>query len=112
MAVRIRLSRFGRKNRPYFRFGAFDSRTRRDGPPLEYLGHYDPLVAEFDKGVAIDVDRVRWWLDHGAKVSDTVASFLKRKGMTLPRNARTSGRRTKGKAQGSGAAAKAKKKGG
>lgn len=108
MAVRIRMARTGRTNRPYFRFGAFDSRTRRDGSPIEYLGHYDPLVKEFDKSVTLDLDRVRHWLGQGAKCSETVASFLKKKGVVLPRNVRTSGNRTKGKAAGSG---KAKKKG-
>ena len=108
MAVRIRMARTGRTNRPYFRFGAFDSRTRRDGSPIEYLGHYDPLVKEFDKSVTLDLDRVRHWLGQGAKCSETVASFLKKKGVVLPRNVRTSGNRTKGKAAGAG---KNKKKG-
>ena len=108
MAVRIRMARTGRTNRPYFRFGAFDSRTRRDGSPIEYLGHYDPLVKEFEKSVTLDLDRVRHWLGKGAKCSETVASFLKRKGVVLPRNVRTSGNRTKGKAAGAG---KTKKKG-
>ena len=108
MAVRIRMARTGRTNRPYFRFGAFDSRTRRDGSPIEYLGHYDPLVKEFDASVKLDLDRVRHWLGKGAKCSETVASFLKKKGVVLPRNARTSGNRTKGKAAGAG---KNKKKG-
>jgi small subunit ribosomal protein S16 len=102
------MARTGRTNRPYFRFGAFDSRTRRDGSPIEYLGHYDPLVKEFEKSVTLDLDRVRHWLGEGAKCSETVASFLKKKGVVLPRNARTSGNRTKGKAAGAG---KNKKKG-
>ncbi len=100
------MARTGRTNRPYFRLGAFDARTRRDGRPIEYLGHYDPLVKEFDKGVVIDVERVRHWLERGAKVTETVAAFLKRKGVTLPRNARTSGCRSRGKAAGAGKAAK------
>jgi len=103
LAVRIRLSRLGRTNRPYYRFAAFDSRTRRDGSPIEYLGNYDPLVKDFDKSVTIDLDRVRHWLGHGAKVTETVANFLKRKGVVLPRNARTSGNRSKGKAPKAGA---------
>ena len=97
MAVRIRLARTGRTNRPFYRFGAFDSRTRRDGSPIEYLGHYDPLVKEFDASVKLDLDRVRYWLGHGAKCSETVAVFLKKKGVVLPRNAKTSGNRSKGK---------------
>lgn len=97
MAVRIRMARTGRTNRPFYRFGAFDSRTRRDGKPIEYLGHYDPLVKDFEKSVQLDLDRVRHWLGHGAKCSETVAAFLKKKGVALPRNVRTSGNRTKGK---------------
>lgn len=103
MAVRIRMSRLGRTNRPYFRFGAFNSRTRRDGRPIEYLGHYDPLVKDFEKSVTIDLDRVSYWLSQGAKCSETVSSFLKRKGMSLPRNVRVGGNRSKGKAASPGA---------
>lgn len=109
MGVRIRLARTGRKNRAYFRFGAFDSRTRRDGTPIEYLGHYDPLVKEFEKGVVIDVERAKYWIGQGAKCSETVASFLRRKGVALPRNILKSGNRTKGKPAGAKNAAKAKK---
>lgn len=97
MAVRIRLARTGRTNRPYFRVGAFDARTRRDGSPIEYVGHYDPLQKDFNAGVHLDLDRVKYWIDHGAKCSETVASFLKRKGMVLARNATKGGNRTKGK---------------
>lgn len=104
MAVRLRLSRTGRKNRPSFRVAAFDSRTRRDGTPIEYLGHYDPYVADFEKSVSIDMERCAHWISKGAKCSETVASFLKRKGMSLPRNILKNGNRTRGK--GPGAAAK------
>lgn len=106
MGVRIRMARTGRKNRPFYRVGAFDARTRRNGTPIEFLGHYDPLVADFEKGVVIDVDRAKHWLSVGAKCSETVASFLKRKGVALPRNVLKSGNRTKGKSAGAKAAAK------
>ena len=100
MAVRIRMSRLGRTNRPFFRFGAFDARTRRDGKPIEYLGHYDPLIKDFDTSVTLDLDRCRHWIAEGAKCSETVAVFLKKKGVVLPRNVRISGNRSKGKAAG------------
>lgn len=108
MSVRLRLARTGRKNRPYYRFAAFDARTRRDGSPIEYLGHYDPLVADFEKGVVLDVDRCRHWISKGAKCTQTVASFLRRKGVELPRNILKNGNRTKGKPKGAKALAKAK----
>jgi small subunit ribosomal protein S16 len=103
LAVRIRMARLGRTNRPFFRVGAFDSRTRRDGKPIEYLGHYDPLVREFEKSVQLDLDRCRHWIGKGAKCSETVAVFLKKKGLVLPRNVRTSGNRSKGKSAKKGA---------
>ena len=38
MAVRIRLARHGSKKRPYYRVVVADSRTRRDGRPIEEVG--------------------------------------------------------------------------
>jgi small subunit ribosomal protein S16 len=43
MVVRIRLARFGCRNRPFYRLMAADSRSPRDGKHLEVLGYYDPL---------------------------------------------------------------------
>ncbi|HHM24194.1 MAG TPA: 30S ribosomal protein S16, partial [Bacteroidetes bacterium] len=43
MAVKLRLTRMGRKKRPFYRIVAVDSRARRDGAYLENLGYYDPL---------------------------------------------------------------------
>ena len=84
MATVIRLSRKGRKNRPHYRVGVFDRRTRRDGPPLEYLGHYDPLIEDDEKKVTLDVERIQHWLGEGALVSETVRSFLKQRGVAIP----------------------------
>jgi small subunit ribosomal protein S16 len=89
----IRMSRQGRTNRPHFRIGVYDVRTRRDGPPVEYLGHYDPLKKE-DR-VTLDDERVRYWLSQGASVSETMASFLKRRGIPLPVRKRSAKRRPK-----------------
>ena len=88
MATVIRLSRKGRRNRPHYRVGVFDRRTRRDGPPIEHLGHYDPLVEDADKKFSINEERIRYWLSVGADVSDTVKSFLKRSGIELPQKKR------------------------
>ena len=87
----------GRKNRPFYRVAAFDARTRRDGRAIEFLGHYAPLVEDFEKAVTLDMDRVKHWIDNGAKCSETVASFVKRKGLALPRNVKLTGRKSKGK---------------
>lgn len=84
MATVIRLSRQGRRNRPHYRVGVFDRRTRRDGPPIEHLGHYDPLIEDDEKKVTLDEERIRYWLSEGADVSETVRSFLKKRGIQVP----------------------------
>jgi len=91
MATVIRLSRRGRRNRPHYRVGVYDARTRRDGPPIEYLGHYDPLVDDVEKKVTIDEERIKYWLGEGARVSDTVRSFLKQRGIPVPAKSRKKG---------------------
>jgi small subunit ribosomal protein S16 len=84
MSIVIRMSRQGRTNRPHFRIGVYDVRTRRDGPPIEYLGHYDPYVADEATKVTLNAERVSYWLSQGADVSPTVASFLRRRGVAIP----------------------------
>ena len=85
MSVRLRLKRTGRRNRPFYRIGAFHHTTRRDGAPVEDLGWYDPLEKDRDKGFELNVERAKYWLSKGAKVSDTVRSMLKRNGVQTRR---------------------------
>ncbi|MBN4054996.1 30S ribosomal protein S16 [Acidimicrobium ferrooxidans] len=88
MAVRLRLTRMGRKNRPFYRICAFDSRTARDGRSIEILGHYDPLVDDKEKATVVNTERVKHWLSVGAKPSETVASILKKHGVEIPKKSR------------------------
>lgn len=53
MAVRLRMKRMGRKNRPYYRIGAFDAHEERDGKVIENLGTYDPLEPKNEKQVTL-----------------------------------------------------------
>lgn len=78
MAVKLRLTRMGRKKKPFYRIVAIDSRTRRDGRYIEKIGHYNPLptVAE----IVIDDEKAIKWLMDGAQPSDTVRSLLRKKG--------------------------------
>lgn len=95
MATVIRLSRQGRRNRPHYRVGVFDQRTRRDGPPIEYLGHYDPLIEDADKKVVLEEERIKYWLSQGAQVSETVKSFLSKRGIPLPQKQKRSKKTSK-----------------
>ena len=74
MAVKLRLSRFGAKKNPCYRVIAVDSRERRDGRCLEWLGYYHPRKDPFE--VKLDLDRVDYWLGHGAKPSETVRRLI------------------------------------
>ena len=98
MATVIRLSRQGRRNRAHYRVGVFDRRTRRDGPPIEQLGHYDPFIENQADKVVLDEERVRYWLGQGADVSETVASFLRQKGIERPVKAKKTKNKRKKKA--------------
>jgi small subunit ribosomal protein S16 len=76
MAVVIRLRREGRKNRPFYRVVAADSRDKRDGKFLELLGSYDPKSVK--DTVSLKLDRVEHWVKQGAKPSDTVKTLIKK----------------------------------
>jgi len=78
MAMKIRLTRMGSKKRPFYRVVALDSATRRDGRPVEYLGHFNPMVEPND--IQLDMDKIQKWLDSGAEPSNTVRSLLKKAG--------------------------------
>lgn len=81
MSVKIRLTRVGRKNSPFYRVVVADSRSPRDGRFIEVVGHYHPLKADFDSQVKIDEEKVLKWLHEGAIPSDTVRSLLRKKGI-------------------------------
>jgi len=81
MAVKIRLTRMGRRHRPFFRINAVDSRTPRDGRVIEKLGHYDPLEKDATKQIVINRERIEFWLGQGAVPSDTVSEILLRNGI-------------------------------
>ena len=79
MALKIRLARGGAKKRPFYRIVVADSRSPRDGRFIERLGTYNPILAsDHPDRVVLKEDRIRHWLDRGAKPSDRVAKFLGR----------------------------------
>jgi small subunit ribosomal protein S16 len=80
VAVRIRLKKFGRKGRPFFRVCAMDQRSPRDGRAIEELGTYDPMVPETDARALLNKDRINYWLSVGAQPSPKVATLIKKYG--------------------------------
>lgn len=74
MAVSIRLTRRGKKKKPFYRIVAADSQCARDGKFLDILGTYDPMAEP--ALVEIKEERLQYWLDNGATPSDTVKSLI------------------------------------
>lgn len=79
MAVKLRLTRMGKKKQPTYRVVAIDSRTKRDGEYIELIGTYNPLTkpatVKLNEEVALN------WLSKGAIPSDTVRNLFKEAGI-------------------------------
>jgi len=78
MAVKIRLARHGAKKSPFYRIVIADSESPRDGRYLENVGTYDPLIDPAK--VTLNSDRLKYWIEQGAKPTDTVRTLLKKEG--------------------------------
>ncbi|MBX2834050.1 MAG: 30S ribosomal protein S16 [Micavibrio sp.] len=82
MALALRLSRGGRKGRPFYRIVVADKRSPRDGRYIEKLGTYNPLLEnDNDNRVNLVEDRIKYWLSQGAQPSERVAIFLGKAGL-------------------------------
>ena len=67
--LKIRLLQMGRTNRLVYRLVVADTRSPRDGKYLEMVGHYDPH-RKSPHHVCVVEDRIRYWLDQGAKLTE------------------------------------------
>ena len=76
MAVAIRLRREGSLNHPYYKVVVADQRSPRDGKFIEIIGTYDPKKAGDNS--TIDLARADYWVECGARPSDTVRSIIKK----------------------------------
>jgi small subunit ribosomal protein S16 len=75
--LKIRLSRRGRKNLPYYVIVVAEVTSSRDGKFIEKIGTYDPLLDnKSEKRLVLNKERAEYWLSVGAKPTDRVASFL------------------------------------
>jgi small subunit ribosomal protein S16 len=77
--VKIRLSRVGARNSPYYRVVVADSRASRDGAFIKIIGYYHPLTEP--AAIVIDEMEALKWLSRGAKPSEPVAKMLDKLGI-------------------------------
>lgn len=80
MSVKIRLARHGAKKRPFYRIVVADSESPRDGRFLETIGTYNPVPDP--AAVALETERVQYWIDQGAVPTNTVKNILKKEGVS------------------------------
>ena len=78
MAVKIRLLRMGKIRNPQYRIVVADSRTKRDGRAIEYVGIYQPK--EHPSIIQVKSERVQYWLSVGAQPSEAVQRILEKTG--------------------------------
>jgi small subunit ribosomal protein S16 len=71
----IRLSRIGKRKKPYYRVVVIERTRPRDGRVRELVGTYDPLKKPAE--VKLDAERIKYWLGVGAQPSDTVRSLFR-----------------------------------
>lgn len=70
--LKIRLKRLGCKKAPAYRIIVINSTTKREGKPVQELGHYNPKTKamKLDKATALD------WIKKGAQPTDTVKYLI------------------------------------
>ena len=86
MSVKIRLRRIGAKKHPFYRLVVADTRSPRDGKFIEILGTYDPMTDPVK--LNIDQEKVKSWLQKGARPSDTARALLIDQGLLPKESAR------------------------
>lgn len=78
--LKLRLTRMGAKGQPHYRIVVQEARSKRDGRFVENVGHYNPLTEP--STIVVNAERVKYWLSVGAQPTDSVASLLRRAGVT------------------------------
>lgn len=70
--VKIRLTRLGKRNDPFYRIIAIDSMKKREGRTLAVLGFWNPR----EKSVQIDKKALEVWVKKGARITTGVRKLL------------------------------------
>ena len=71
--LKIRLKRLGAKKAPTYRVIVINSTTKREGKPIEELGHYNPKT----KVMQLNKSKAEEWISKGGQPTETVAYLIK-----------------------------------
>ncbi|ABF14146.1 30S ribosomal protein S16 [Candidatus Palibaumannia cicadellinicola] len=75
--VRIRLARGGAKKRPFYQIIVTDNHQARDGRFIERVGFFNPLATGQAVDLRLNMDRILYWINHGAKMSERLYALIK-----------------------------------
>lgn len=70
--LKLRLKRLGRKGKPNYRIVVMESKTKRDGRPIEELGYYNPTSKE----VFLKKLKIQERIKQGIQPTSTVQHIL------------------------------------
>ena len=70
--LKIRLKRLGAKKAPTYRVIVINSTTKREGRPIQELGHYNPKT----KVMQLNKAKAEEWISKGAQPTDTVKYLI------------------------------------
>lgn len=108
MALKIRLRKQGRTNRPFYRLVVANSLSPRDGQYIEALGWYNPAEKDAEKNLLVKADRVTHWFSQGAQLTEKAEALVAKgapeamkeiKGMMLDRKAKKLAKKKAAKAK-------------
>jgi len=90
------MKRMGKHKAAFYRIVATEEkRSAKGGEYIEELGYYAP--SKNPALVKVDKEKVKKWLDKGAKISSTARTVLKKMGAYEPRPPKKKKKKTKGK---------------
>ena len=75
MALKVKLTRIGRKNSPKYRIVIAEEHSKRDGQYIEKIGFYDPVSLK--PVLDVDKERLHYWLGQGAQFTRGTYRLLK-----------------------------------
>lgn len=74
MAIKIKLTKIGKKNDPKYRIVIMEERSKRDGAYIDKIGFYDPVknphILEVDK------EKLQSWIKKGATFTEGTRKLL------------------------------------
>jgi small subunit ribosomal protein S16 len=79
LAAKFRLSRHGKKKKPFYRIVVADDRYPRDGRFIDMVGTYDTM--EDPTKVVLDKEKITAWYSKGVRPTKTVGDLFKREGI-------------------------------